>query len=103
MTAQVGSRGRSSLLFVMNAFGYLPCNLERPHDGSADERDQQDELLKRHGASPLSALERPGEQTSKKSRPTGHPGASGKESRLLSAGHSALIDNNTIKSVETQP
>ena len=65
MTVQVGSWRRSFFLASI-AVRNSPCNFERNVDRSAEKREQQYDLFKRHGASPLSALKRPGERDFKK-------------------------------------
>ena len=65
MTAQVGSMRRSFFLASI-AVRNSPCNFKRNVDRSAEKREQQYDLFKRHGASPLSALKRPGERDFKK-------------------------------------
>ena len=65
MTVQVGSWRRSFFLASI-AVRNSPCNFKRNVDRSAEKREQQYDLFKRHGASPLSALKRPGERDFKK-------------------------------------
>ena len=65
MTVQVGSWRRSFFLASI-AVRSSPCNFKRNVDRSAEKREQQYDLFKRHGASPLSALKRPGERDFKK-------------------------------------
>ena len=65
MTVQVGSWRRSFFLAFI-AVRNSPCNFKRNVDRSAEKREQQYDLFKRHGASPLSALKRPGERDFKK-------------------------------------
>ena len=65
MTVQVGSWRRSFFLASI-AVRNSPCNFKRNVDCSAEKREQQYDLFKRHGASPLSALKRPGERDFKK-------------------------------------
>ena len=62
---QVGSWRRSFFLASI-AVRNSPCNFKRNVDRSAEKREQQYDLFKRHGASPLSALKRPGERDLKK-------------------------------------
>ena len=82
MTVQVGSWRRSFFLASI-AVRNSPCNFKRNVDRSAEKREQQYDLFKRHGASPLSALGRPGEaEISRKIRSTGHSGAGKELSRL---------------------
>ena len=71
MTVQVGSWRRSFFLASI-AVRNSPCNFERNVDRSAEKREQQYDLFKRHGASPLSALKRPGERDFKKNLFTRH-------------------------------
>ena len=60
-----------------------PCDLKCNVDCSAKQRKQHYDLFKRHGASPLSALGRPGEaEIPRKIRSTGHSGAGKELSRL---------------------
>ena len=65
MTVQVGSWRRSFFLASI-AVRNSPCNFKRNVDRSAEKREQQYGLFKHHGASPLSALKRPGERDFKK-------------------------------------
>ena len=65
MTVQVGSWRRSFFLASI-AVRNSPCNFKRNVDRSAEKREQQYDLFKRHGASPLSALKCPGERDFKK-------------------------------------
>ena len=65
MTVQVGSWRRSFFLASI-AVRNSPCNFKRNVDRSAKKCEQQYDLFKRHGASPLSALKRPGERDFKK-------------------------------------
>ena len=65
MTVRVGSWRRSFFLASI-AVRNSPCNFKRNVDRSAEKREQQYDLFKRHGASPLSALKRPGERDFKK-------------------------------------
>ena len=60
MTVQVGSWRRSFFLASI-AVRNSPCNFKRNVDRSAEKREQQYDLFKRHGASPLSALKHSGE------------------------------------------
>ena len=71
MTVQVGSWRRSFFLASI-AVRNSPCNFKRNVDRSAEKREQQYDLFKRHGASPLSALKRPGERDFKKNLFTRH-------------------------------
>ena len=73
-----GTSRRSFFLFIIPVRD-SPCDLKCNVDCSAKQRKQHYDLFKRHGASPLSALGRPGEaEISRKIRSTGHSGA-GKE------------------------
>ena len=73
---------RSFFLFVIPVRD-SPCDLKCNVDCSAKQRKQHYDLFKRHGASPLSALGRPGEaEISRKIRSTGHSGAGKELSRL---------------------
>ena len=65
MTARLGTLRRSFFLASI-AVRNSPCNFKRNVDRSAEKREQQYDLFKRHGASPLSALKRPGERDFKK-------------------------------------
>ena len=65
MTALIGTRGRSFFLFVITVRN-SPCNFEGDVNCPAKKREQKHDLFKRHGASPLSALKRPGERDFKK-------------------------------------
>ena len=73
---------RSFFLFIITVRD-SPCDLKCNVDCSAKQRKQHYDLFKRHGASPLSALGRPGEaEISRKIRSTGHSGAGKELSRL---------------------
>ena len=73
---------RSFFLFIIPVRD-SPCDLKCNVDCSAKQRKQHYDLFKRHGASPLSALGRPGEaEISRKIRSTGHSGAGKELSRL---------------------
>ena len=73
---------RSFFLFIIPVRN-SPCDLKCNVDCSAKQRKQHYDLFKRHGASPLSALGRPGEaEISRKIRSTGHSGAGKELSRL---------------------
>ena len=79
MTACFRRQRRSFLFVVKNG----PADLKGNVDCPAEKREQQYDLFKRHGASPLSALGRPGEaEISRKIRSTGHSGAGKELSRL---------------------
>ena len=73
---------RSFFLFVITVRD-SPCDLKCNVDCSAKQRKQHYDLFKRHGASPLSALGRPGRpRFQEKIRSTGHSGAGKELSRL---------------------
>ena len=77
-----GTSRRSFFLFIITVRD-SPCDLKCNVDCSAKQRKQHYDLFKRHGASPLSALGRPGEaEISRKIRSTGHSGAGKELSRL---------------------
>ena len=77
-----GTLRRSFFLFIITVRD-SPCDLKCNVDCSAKQRKQHYDLFKRHGASPLSALGRPGEaEISRKIRSTGHSGAGKELSRL---------------------
>ena len=77
MTVRVGSWRRSFFLVFITVRN-SPCNLKRHIDCPAEKREQQYDLFKRHGASPLSALKHPGSEISRKSPCPAHSGT-GKE------------------------
>ena len=61
---------RSFFLAFIVAMRYSPCNLERHKNCSAEKRKQNRNFFKRHGVSPLSAFERPGERIIQENRLT---------------------------------
>ncbi len=75
----LGNKRRSFFLFIITVRN-SPCNFKRNVDRSAEKREQQYDLFKRHDASPLPALKRPGrnEISKKKFALTRHSGT-GKE------------------------
>ena len=68
MTARLGTLRRSFFL-VFIAMRNSPCNLKRYINRSAKKREQQYNLFKCHGESPLSALRPPGERILQKKMP----------------------------------
>ena len=66
MTALGWGTSRRSFFLASIAVRNSPCNFKRNVDRSAEKREQKHDLFKRHGASPLSALKRPGERDFKK-------------------------------------
>ena len=89
MTVQVGSWRRSFFLASITVRN-SPCNFKRNVDRSAEKREQQYDLFKRHGASPLSALKRPGERDFKKNLFTRRAQVPVRRKSRLCLWHSAL-------------
>ena len=74
---------RSFFLFIITV-RYSPCDLKGDVDCPAKQREQQYDLFKRHDASPLPALKRPGrnEISKKKFALARHLGTGKEYSRL---------------------
>ncbi len=83
MTVQVWRLEGGHFFFLSSLCENSPCDLKCNVDCSAKQRKQHYDLFKRHGASPLSALGRPGRpRFQEKIRSTGHSGAGKELSRL---------------------